>query len=347
MSSKLHKQRRELIKAAAILSSAVLLAVTAGCSFLPGEDRPLKPPLVKSVEAKIATADVQSGTMIKEVSGVSIFESVGMVYHQFTESGGRVAEVLIRSGDTVKEGDVLFRLETSGIDIELLQRQLEVEKKKLAMDEAKTTGDSRRIRIASMELQIAQMWLDSVEDKLSNKQLIAKMDGVVVFVADIKPGDLVEEYRVIATVADPGEMRLAFSTPTSNVLSEVSVGLTVNIEFEDKTYQGKVVQTPSTAPYEDDERLRDRYAETMYIKMLDIPEGAEIGDMASINIITAKKENVLLIPKRGLRNILGRSYVQLLEGESRREIDVEVGMVTVTEVEIIKGLEVGQSVILQ
>ncbi|MNI96739.1 hypothetical protein D3C73_1552570 [compost metagenome] len=55
---------------------------------------------------------------------------------------------------------------------------------------------------------------------------------------------------------------------------------------------------------------------------------------------------MLIIPKVGLRSYMGRDYVQVLEGESRKEIDVEKGIVSSTEVEIRKGLKEGQKVIL-
>jgi hypothetical protein len=43
---------------------------------------------------------------------------------------------------------------------------------------------------------------------------------------------------------------------------------------------------------------------------------------------------------------MGRDYVQVLEGESRKELDVEKGIVSSTEVEIRKGIKEGQKVIL-
>jgi hypothetical protein len=55
---------------------------------------------------------------------------------------------------------------------------------------------------------------------------------------------------------------------------------------------------------------------------------------------------VLIIPRSGLRTYLGRDYVQTLDGDSRKEVDVEKGIVSSTEVEIRKGLKEGQTIIL-
>ena len=63
-------------------------------------------------------------------------------------------------------------------------------------------------------------------------------------------------------------------------------------------------------------------------------------------IVTKKKDNVLLLPARALRSFLGRNYVQILDGERISELDVEIGIKTITEVEIMNGLEEGQQIIL-
>lgn len=66
-----------------------------------------------------------------------------------------------------------------------------------------------------------------------------------------------------------------------------------------------------------------------------------------MTIVVEQRENVIVIPRKGLRTYLGRDYVQVLNGESRKEVDVEKGLVTPTEVEIRTGLKEGQNVILE
>jgi len=55
---------------------------------------------------------------------------------------------------------------------------------------------------------------------------------------------------------------------------------------------------------------------------------------------------VVVIPPSALRTLSGRYYVQVVEADgTKREVDVEVGQQTATQVEIIKGLEPGQKVV--
>jgi hypothetical protein len=55
---------------------------------------------------------------------------------------------------------------------------------------------------------------------------------------------------------------------------------------------------------------------------------------------------VIVLPRSAIRSYMGRNYVQIVEGERRKEVDIEVGLTTPTEVEIVKGLEEGQKVVL-
>jgi hypothetical protein len=91
------------------------------------------------------------------------------------------------------------------------------------------------------------------------------------------------------------------------------------------------------------------------IVVLSVPEAPQapavradvaIGASADLSITTERRPDTLVIPRSALRSYLGHEYVQVLEGESRKEIDVEKGIETQTEVEILKGPKEGQKVIL-
>ncbi|MNI55640.1 Multidrug resistance protein MdtA [compost metagenome] len=82
--------------------------------------------------------------------------------------------------------------------------------------------------------------------------------------------------------------------------------------------------------------------------MDELPPDADIGTLIDVRIITEQRDDVIKIPKGGLRSFGGRNFVRVLEEDSKiREIDVEPGIKSSTEVEIVKGLEEGQVVILQ
>lgn len=319
--------------------------IVSGCALLPQEEEPLAPPLVEPAQQKIELAEVVRKDIKQTIEGTAVFEPVKLVYQQFREGGGRVEEIFVNAGDYVNEGDPLIRLSLDDIDLTLKQRQLEVEKLKIELQNALQKRDEDEIRIKKLELDIANIKLADAQAAYDSRHLYANMSGEVVYLADIEPGDSVKEWVPLVNIADPSAMRLFYSGNRN--LYQVEVGMKVDVTYNGQTFEGTVVQTPSTAPTVTDEILKRQYDERIYIELEQIPENAQFGDYADIYIVLKERKDTLVIPSRALRTYMGREYVQILDGESRKELDVETGIKTSTEVEILQGLEEGQMVILQ
>ncbi|MEX2415162.1 MAG: efflux RND transporter periplasmic adaptor subunit [Paenibacillaceae bacterium] len=323
------------------------LVVLSGCSLLPMQEEPLAPPLVKPVKQNYTTVEAKKGTIISSVKGLGTFEPVNVVYHQFKEDGGKLKEVLVKSGDIVKKGDPLIQLEVDGLDIEIKYKLLDLEKAKVGLETAKLDRNEAQMKLKLLELDIAQLQYERTLNKLQSRQLKAGMDGQVIFVADVEPPNYVEPYLVLVSVADITQLRVAYESGAMDLqLSSVMVGMEAEVTWEEEKIHAVVTQTPSTAPITQDQQLRERNAKLLYLELDKVPDKVEIGNFADIMIVTKKKDNVLILPARALRSFLGRNYVQILDGERISELDVEVGIKTVTEVEIMNGLEEGQQIIL-
>jgi len=326
---------------------ALLASALAGCSLLPKEESALTPPLVKPAQENYSTVKVEKGSIVKKISGIGYLESVAMSYAQFTGDGGRVKEVVVKSGDKVKKGDVLVQLTVDGLDLKLKEQELELEKARLAFRNARGAGDDV-VRIATLQMEIEQIKYDRLKEQLDSRQLVAEIDGQVIFVENVKEGEVVGPYQILVTVADPEKLRVALRVENSADVREAEVGMPALVSVKDKKVEGKVVQTPSSAPLTMNKDLQEKYSKTLYIELSELPKDAEIGSSVNVEIVTQEKDDTLVIPRSGLRSYLGRTFVRVLEdGQRIREIDVEQGLSTPTSVEILKGVEEGQEVILQ
>ncbi|WP_373232471.1 efflux RND transporter periplasmic adaptor subunit [Cohnella sp.] len=336
------------IKQATALGIAFVLGCTlAGCSLLPKEEEALKPPLVKPAQENYNTVEVEKGTIVKGIIGSGSFESLKTDLAQFTGQGGRIQEILVASGDTVKKGDALVQLILDGLDIQVKEQQLALERAKYAYQQARN-GDDQALRIAGLQLEIEQVKYDRLSKQLNSKQLISSIDGQVVFAESLKEGDFVDAYQTLVIVADPTRLRVAIRVDNANDIREVEVGLQADIKVKDEVVAGKVVQTPSSSPITLNKDLAEKYSKTLFIEVPTLPAEAKIGAMVDVKIITQQRDNVVKIPRSGLRSYLGRNFVRVLEeGKRLREVDVEPGLVGSTEVEIVKGLEAGQVIVLQ
>lgn len=327
---------------------AVLLAAACtGCSLLPKEDEPLKPPLVKPVKENYEIADVKSGPITKRIVGVATVESTHILNHEFTGTTGRIQEVLVHKDMMVKKGDPLITLDAGDSSIVLKERERDYEQAKYNLDQAKLTKDENKMRIRVMEFEIAELRLSDARKAVEGKVMRAQMDGRVTFVDTAKAGDTVQANKTYVIISDPNSLRLAYTSGNTSDLLEVQVGVPVEVTVKGNKLAGKVVQSPSNTPPTDNRQLAERYAKTVFIDVEHPTADMTLGSTADINIVTRHKDNVLIVPARAIAQYLGRSYVKVLEGESIKEVDVEKGLETSDGIEIVKGLKEGQKLILQ
>lgn len=275
-------------------------------------------------------------------------ESTQSEIAQFTGQGGRIAKMMVTAGQQVKKGDVLVQLNVDGLDIQLKEQQLSVARSKLTLKQAKAGGDSDAIEIAKLQMEIESLKLERLMATFNSKQLVSGMDGQVTFVEDLEEGDFVDAYQTLVIISDPNRLRIALRVETGSEISSVDVGFPAAVKFGSEELEGKVVQTPSSAPTTLNEQQRDRYSKTLFIEVPKVPSDAAIGAFVDVRIILQQRDEVLKIPRSGVRSFLGRTFVRTLEdGNKIREIDVETGIKGSTEMEITKGLEEGAIVVLQ
>lgn len=329
------------------MSLIVSLSLLAGCSLIPAEEEPLKPPLVKPAEQNYSTSEVKIGDIRREVKGSGVFESTASELAQFKSQGGRLKKLHVSSGDTVKKGDLLAELAVDGLDVQTLEQRLAVKRAEYALKQAKKGGNAEEIQIAQLQLQIEGLKLDKLEQTAEQSKLRATLNGQVVFVEELAEGDFVQPYQTLVRVADPTKLRFSYRSSDAGSIGEVQVGMNAVITAGNN-YEatGKVVQTPSSAPLTTDADLKAKYSSTLYVNVDKLPENAEIGTSANIAIVLVEHKNAVVIPKSGLRSYLGRTFVRVLDGKALREVDVEVGIQSSTEVEIVRGLKEGQTIVL-
>lgn len=322
-------------------------AMLSACTFLPQEEAALKPPLVKPVKESLDVFEVKKSSVSREIQGFSTFVSEKSQYAYFRESGGRLMSIDVKSGDTVKKGDVLARLEKGDLEAKIRQQQLAVEKANILLEQTKAekNGDPQAIRLKMIDVESSQIGLDLLKEQLSRTLLISDLDGIVTYLDPIKPGDQVTGFKSLIGISDPKQVMLVYEFTNPNDIVGIQVQMDATIKYKDKVYNAKVVQTPASAPITLEKSIAERNARTIVLSVNGIADPV-IGQQATFVITLEKKDDVIVIPKAGLRSYMGRDYVQVLEGESRKEVDVEKGIVSATNVEIRKGLKEGQKVIL-
>jgi multidrug efflux pump subunit AcrA (membrane-fusion protein) len=245
---------------------------------------------------------------------------------------------------------VLAELEKGDLETRIALQKLNLEKAQIASVQTRQVDpdQSLAIRLKSIDVEAAQLQLSSLQAVLEKTKITADSEGVVTYLSDAQQGSVVDAFSTLVVLSNPKQLQLSYESTDSGTLSGIEVGMNVDVKVgsSGSMIQGKVLQTPASAPPTDNKAQAERNAKTIIVRVPEGTEGAAIGASADMTIIVEKRENVIVIPRTGLRSYLGRDYVQVLNGESRKEVDVEKGLVTPTEVEIRTGLKEGQNVIL-
>ncbi|SDX80922.1 efflux RND transporter periplasmic adaptor subunit [Paenibacillus sp. CF384] len=328
-----------------IMGSLAALMLSS-CSLLPAEEESLQPPILSKKEEIHETEAVKRGNMELYLSSTATASSDTNQSVSFPESGARLKKLYVQPGDTVKAGAPIAELDTGGLPLQIKLQELTVEQRTLRYSDAVKSGDEEEARLAHIDLEKEQLQLDALRKQYQKSLLISPSDGIITYLNELKPGETVEALQTMAIISNPNKVNFIYEATDASKIASVKKGIEVDVTVDKKTYKGTVIQTPATAPKSDVDAIKRRNSRALIIA-LDAPKPQiEIGKLADIKLFIEKRSNVLIIPRGSLNSMFGRNYVKIIENDRVKEVDVEVGLKTSAEVEIKKGIDEGQKIII-
>lgn len=330
-------------KMAAALILGATLSFASGCSLLPQERVEEIPTLIEPPPSRVVAYPVERGLIVEEVRGLARVAPVRETQMYFKQSG-RLAELNVRVGDRVTQGQVLARLETGSLERDIQLAEIDLEVAKLRLERVRSEGLPFEIRLEELSFQKSVLGLEWMRDRLEMATLRAPHDGVIQNLR-AQETDLIQEYDPILVVADPGALQLQMEVRNVEQAGKLARGQEVQIELRQNRFaDGVVVQVDDPPSASGSSSFGSK---VVFIETNANPAelGLRLGDLVNVSIAVRKKEDALIIPRAALREFMGRSYVRVLDGDARREVDVEVGIQTPTHVEIVRGLSEGDLVI--
>jgi len=322
------------------------VSVLAGCGPIGGTSS-APPELIEPAGVELSMAEVGRGTLMLALRGTGVVIPEHTEYLHF-EVGGTLGEVLVERGSRVQAGDVLLRLEDEGYELERMRRQLALEERQSALAEAIRSGESDEssLHILQLNVQIEQRKLDRLEERQSKLELVSPADGVVTFQNVGRIGSAVEAYQPLIGISPTDRKQVNYVGDFAQHSSLIHIGMPVRLMFEGTELEGSVAEAPWTLQAGGDPVRGVVNSRTLRFAWEgEPPAGMEFGDSVEFVLELEKREDALIIPRSALRNYQGRNFVLVVEEGIRREIDVAVGLITPTKVEIVSGLEEGQRIV--
>ena len=326
-----------------IMSAALIISMTSmtGCFFFPAEEELLEPPTVAIEDIAYSTYTAKQKTIEDKTVATGYVFCKSQYNASFPESGGTLKTIYVTAGQHVEEGDLLAELDVGDLDYLYKQQLLIVQKAQIAYNSS-VTADAR------LTLEMEQNTLTEYERQLNNSRIYAGMTGEVCFVQDMDPGTTVTAYKTIIKIVDPSQLCIQYS---SSNMKSFPLGEEVTITVDGEDYSGCVSKTPTDVK----EGLYDDFPAVMkdtssiYCEFTDgTPSFLTVGQTADITAVFGRHENAVVISKTLVKTDGDRTYVTILdENDTKKEVDVTVGITNATEAEILTGLNAGDRVVVR
>ncbi|WP_420852223.1 efflux RND transporter periplasmic adaptor subunit [Paenibacillus hamazuiensis] len=355
---------KRAVRPVMLVCVAAALAVSSGCSVLPKEDEEETLPAINPPKlSKKPEYTVKTETLETKVRGSGRLMATKEEELYFTDdTNKRLKEMYVKTGDKVEQGQLLAELDVTEQETQLKQRKLQLRKDELQMIETLRKADemsAEQLEQAKIDFELKREDVNKLEQDVARAKLTAPFSGTVVSVY-LKKGDTVKAYDAVAVIADLNQLTVA-ATIGPDDLKKVAVGMEAVVDINGVGQQkGKVLQLPNPdstsggsqsgggfpGQSNGQQRVPDSIDNYLLIQLDEFPPNLNRGTPLSVSIITQRKENAVTIPLAALRSYSGRNYVQVVDDKgNKREVDVEIGQQTSTDVEIVKGLTPGQKVV--
>ncbi|MCK4722060.1 MAG: efflux RND transporter periplasmic adaptor subunit, partial [Dehalococcoidia bacterium] len=205
-------------------------------------------------------------------------------------------------------------------------------------------------RAYSLQLQAAELALKNAKEDLMKTEILAPFDGIVVDVG-VKQNDQLSSFDYASVTAvhlvDISTVKMEGVVDEIDIY-QVKLGQEAVITVDalpDVEVKGKVT---FISPFGTEETGVVEFAVTISLE----PAEVELrgGLTATADIIVEKHENVLLIPNRAVKGLVGDYWVEVVIDEATEEVEkrqVVLGAQDAKFTEVISGLEAGEKVMVE
>ena len=219
----------------------------------------------------------------------------------------------------------------------------EVDKAKESLDVALAGLDSSKAAQVEAEHQVltAERTLKYQQARLADARILCPLDDGLVTVRYREVGDIVVPGTAIMDVVCLKEMWVSAWVDES-ASGALAVGQPARVVFRaepESSYPGEVARLGRQTDRETREFLVE-------VRVKQLPRNWSVGQRAEVFIQTGSKAGVPSIPQRAVLWREGKPGVWVEDGGKARYQEIGLGLRGLDRVEIVSGLEIGQTVIL-
>ena len=346
-----------LKKALCLMIGAAVCASASGCVFLPDEEEVLAAPSVKTSEVKYTTVTATRKTLEKKIVCSGTVSSENQYSQSYADNSGVIKKFYVNTGDVVKKGDAICTLDTTDIDYDIAEQELYLKRAKLDTQViVQNKGTQAEIDRSGVEEELIQKKLDKLYALKEGATLRAEADGTITYLTSLRAGDSIDTGTTVVTILDTNALFVEIK-PKNNDASQFKMEQKVTIRVGEEEYEGEVFMIPSALKeYRDEqkkskEKLDDKIdyqADAVYVRFAGKKSPASaVGQLADVTLMLDKAEDAIVISNNLIKKVDGEQVVYVLKNGEKVAVNVEVGLQTGSQAEIVSGLNENDEVIIR
>lgn len=314
----------------------------------------------KQEEEKIVPVEITSARMDQILGTTHVKGTIAGAteVNVMPKMAGKVSEVRFAVGDSVQKGQVLFRMETTEVSLQLQQAEAGLQVAEAAYADAKKTLERTQTLFnegaaSQQQLEQAQLNVESknpastrasvqlLREQVANATVKSPINGIVT-ACNVKVGEFASQQMPSFVVVDMNQVVLKADV-TEQYINDLAVGQEVAV----------LVESAGSEPFAGviDEISPAAGAQTktypIKIKMDNKDHIIKPGMFAEADIVVDRKEDVVVVPKSALIDLSGVSTIFVNEDGVAKAVAVEIGIQTDDNLEILSGIAAGDQVIIK
>jgi len=278
---------------------------------------------------------------IRELAGQVQYQALSSTQKDLINTQREVVNLTLTNLSTLQSNlsSLKLTLKSAEESLQIAEKELEV---------LKSPPREEDIRIYQSQVQSASAQVELLEDKISKSILKSPVDGRVIEVSK-KEGETISSFgsSPFIYLLPPEPFQIEIDIPETDIV-KVKLGDPCKINLDalpEINFSGKVIEIDPAETviggvvyYKTEISFNGDEQEMKKVKP---------GMTANVDIISASKKDVLIIPRMAVIEKDGKKIVRLLQGKDKfEEVEVQLGLRgNQDKVEVISGLKEGDSVI--
>jgi len=260
------------------------------------------------------------------------------------EVSGKIIRLNIVEGGKISKGDLILKINDADLQAQLKKLQLQLALAQEKADRQKQLLEINGISKEEYDIVInsigtIQADIDNMNAQIAKTEIRAPFNGIM-GLKKVSEGAYVTPSTIVTTMQQIDPLKIDFSVP-EQYMDDIKKGdkVVFSVQGLDGTF--------TAAIYAIDPKI-DLATRTVQLRAVAANHSGKIfpGAFARVHLVLGENKEAIMVPTESIVPILKGQKVYVYKNGIAKEQKVETGVRTAARIEIVKGLEMGDTVVV-